>query len=127
MPSSEQAPASGTGSARAPGPRGSRRLRRLLLFLLVAGTAGTVSRAVSSHESSRTTPAGFGPGLLHGIIMPIALPALTAGADPIIYANLNTGRGYKLGYTLGVNGCGAVFFGTLYRRRRQYQNDRKTS
>ena len=33
------------------------------------------------------------------------------------YTPCNTGRGYKLGYTLGVNACGAAFFGLLYRRR----------
>lgn len=93
-------------------------------MIIIAGTVGSLSRAVSAHELKRTRPAGFAAGILHGIVMPISLPALVVGSDPVIYSPLNTGRPYKLGYTLGVNTCGAVFFGLLYRRRRQYQKDR---
>jgi hypothetical protein len=64
-------------------------------------------------------PAGFNRGLLHGILMPIALPNLLVGNDVPIYAAHNTGRLYKLGYTVGVNGCGALFFGFLYWRLRR--------
>ena len=48
--------------------------------------------------------------------MPMAMPALIAGKDMPIYAPQNTGRTYKLGYTMGVNGCGAVFFGVVFWR-----------
>jgi hypothetical protein len=48
--------------------------------------------------------------------MPCALPYLLAGWDLTIYAEVNSGRGYKLGYTLGVNGCGALFFGFVFWR-----------
>ena len=61
-------------------------------------------------------PAGFGRGLVHGVLMPIALPNLLFGSDVPIYAERNTGVPYKLGYTMGVNGCGALFFGALYWR-----------
>jgi len=44
------------------------------------------------------------------------LPALLLGQDAFIFATHHLGRSYKLGYTLGVNLCGAVFFGLLYRR-----------
>ena len=46
-------------------------------------------------------------GVLHGALMPLAWPNLLLGRDVTIYATDNTGRLYKLGYTLGVNGCGA--------------------
>ena len=58
--------------------------------------------------------AGFGYGLLHGAIMPMALPALVGGQDVAIYAEKNTGRTYKLGYTVGINLCGIVVFGTAF-------------
>lgn len=67
-------------------------------------------------DARRTEPAGFGRGLLHGAAMPLAWPGLLAGRDATIYADRNTGRTYKLGYTLGVNVCGALFFGWSYRR-----------
>jgi hypothetical protein len=57
---------------------------------------------------------GFSYGLLHGAIMPMALPALVAGQDVIIYAEKNTGRLYKLGYTIGINLCGLLVFGTAF-------------
>jgi hypothetical protein len=36
------------------------------------------------------------------------------GQDVPIYAPTNTGRGYKLGYIAGINGCGLVFFGLTF-------------
>ena len=54
--------------------------------------------------------------LLHGALMPLALPNLLVGRDVPIYAEHNTGRTYKLGYTAGVNGCGLLFFGFFFRR-----------
>lgn len=42
--------------------------------------------------------------------MPMAMPNLLVGLDASIYAPNNTGRGYKLGYTAGVNACGLIFF-----------------
>lgn len=64
-------------------------------------------------------PAGFWAGMAHGAVMPAAFPALILGRDVMIYAADNTGVPYKLGYTLGVNACGAVFFGLFYRRTRK--------
>lgn len=84
--------------------------------LAVAGAVGFLSGEVSRRETRRTEPAGFAAGLLHGAAMPCALPALLVGRDLILYAANNTGRGYKIGYTTGVNLCGAAFFGLLYRR-----------
>lgn len=48
--------------------------------------------------------------------MPGALPNLLVGNDIPIYAANNTGRTYKLGYTCGVNACGAIFFGLFFWR-----------
>jgi hypothetical protein len=61
-------------------------------------------------------PAGFVQGALHGALMPCQLPRLLVGYDVVIYAPHNTGRTYKLGYTVGVNGCGTIFFGLLFWR-----------
>lgn len=54
--------------------------------------------------------AGFRIGLLEGALMPAALPGLLRGQDVPIYAPNNIGRGYKIGYILGLNGCGTFFF-----------------
>lgn len=58
--------------------------------------------------------AGFAMGMLHGAMMPAAMPNLLAGVDVPIYAVDNNGIPYKLGYTLGVNLCGALFFGMIF-------------
>jgi hypothetical protein len=94
-------------------------LRVLLNVALVCVAAAIVSRTVSwamARDERRPEPAGFGRGLLHGAAMPLAWPGLLTGQDTTIYAERNEGRVYKLGYTLGVNLCGAVFFGWTYRR-----------
>lgn len=66
--------------------------------------------------------AGFYTGMLEGALMPAALPGLLGGKDVPIYAPNNDGRGYKIGYILGLNGCGTFFFGVAFwqpRRRRK--------
>lgn len=62
---------------------------------------------------------GFGYGMLHGALMPIALPSLVLGKDVPIYAAVNSGRLYKIGYICGINICGLVFFGPLFWRPKQ--------
>ena len=62
---------------------------------------------------------GFRLGVLHGALMPVALPALLMGRDVPIYAATNTGRIYKIGYIAGINLCGMVFFGAAFRQPRQ--------
>jgi hypothetical protein len=63
--------------------------------------------------------AGFRLGILHGALMPVALPSLLLGRDVPIYAALNQGRIYKLGYIAGINLCGLLFFGLAFRRPRK--------
>ena len=58
--------------------------------------------------------AGFRLGVLHGALMPVALPSLLLGKDVPIYAERNQGRSYKLGYIAGINACGFVFFGLAF-------------
>ena len=65
--------------------------------------------------------AGFPVGLLEGALMPAALPGLVAGKDVPIYAPNNLGRPYKIGYIVGLNTCGTLFFGVAFwqpRRRK---------
>ena len=57
---------------------------------------------------------GFGYGCVHGALMPMALPSLVMGNDVEIFAANNSGRGYKLGYIIGINLCGLVFFGSAF-------------
>jgi hypothetical protein len=64
-------------------------------------------------------PADFWLGVLHGGLMPVALPSLLFGKDVPIYAAHNTGRIYKLGYIAGINLCGLVFFGLAFRPPRR--------
>jgi len=62
---------------------------------------------------------GFRLGVLHGALMPVALPALLMGRDVPIYAATNAGRIYKVGYIAGINLCGLLFFGAAFRRPRR--------
>lgn len=58
--------------------------------------------------------AGFRIGLLEGALMPAALPGLLMGHDLPIYASNNSGRTYNIGYILGINACGTLFFGVAF-------------
>lgn len=64
----------------------------------------------------QAAPLGFGHGMLHGALMPMALPSLVLGQDVEIFAPNHNGRPYKLGYIVGINACGLVFFGIGFGR-----------
>ena len=97
---------------------------RLLVVLAFALTMGLVLNRSAAGVNGGEHPAGFARGLLHGALMPLALPGLLAGKDVAIYAANNAGRTYKLGYTTGVNACGAVFFGIFYWRVSRWRQRR---
>jgi hypothetical protein len=91
-------------------------LWRILMILIAAVAIGSVLNLLTRSSDNNAGPAGFGKGVLHGVLMPAALPNLLFGKDVSIYAPNNTGRTYKLGYTVGVNGCGLIFFGFFFWR-----------
>ena len=95
-----------------------------MCIVSLALLAGWLWRRADSQSSPDAPPAGFARGLLHGALMPCAMPQLLLGNDVPIYALRNTGVPYKLGYTVGVNVCGALFFGLLYRRLNRHLRTR---
>ena len=99
-------------------------LSRVLQALMVAFVLGWVLKHAAGMTEKGAGPAGFGRGLLHGALMPLALPNLLLGNDLTIYAEHNTGRAYKLGYTTGVNGCGLAFFGFFFWRVSRWRKSR---
>jgi hypothetical protein len=69
--------------------------------------------------------AGFHFGVIQGALMPAALPALLLGKDVPIYASANEGRPYKIGYILGINLCGTLFFGCAFWRPPKRGNEKR--
>jgi hypothetical protein len=78
--------------------------------LAFAWLCGVALRA----DSRLANPPGLFRGMLHGAVMPMAWPALLTGSNQEVYAEKNSGRMYKLGYSLGVNVSGLIFFGWLF-------------
>lgn len=99
-------------------------LRRLALLVALGFAIGFVLNRTSAALERQPEPAGFTRGIVQGALMPIALPNLAFGHDVAIYAARNTGRTYKLGYTLGVNTCGLIFFGFFFWRVRRVMKQR---
>ena len=99
-----------------PASRLLRVLRTIAGLVLLAVAIGWVLQRSAEALNRGQTRAGFGRGILHGALMPLALPNLLVGRDVPIYATHNTGVSYKLGYTAGVNACGALFFGFCFWR-----------
>ena len=99
-------------------------LRATAVILVAASISWALHRSMDS--LGRTArPAGFGQGVLQGALMPCAMPNLLLGQDVTIYAEHNVGRAYKLGYTVGVNGCGALFFGIFFWRVNRWMKRRQ--
>ena len=95
---------------------------RLAAILLLAFVIGWVLNRVAQQLDRNHRPAGFVRGLVQGALMPAAMPNLLIGHDVAIYAERNnTGVFYKLGYTMGVNVCGAIFFGMFYWRLKRWR------
>jgi hypothetical protein len=102
-----------------------KRILTRLLIVVIVTTVFSLTLDYSSESATGSQPAGFTKGLLHGALMPGAMPHLLFGHDVTIYAPNNTGRTYKLGYSAGVNGCGAIFFGLLYWRFNAWRKKRR--
>ena len=98
------------------GARAGKAFLRLLSILVLAALIGAILNRISAGMDHAFRPAGFTQGVLQGALMPMAMPNLLVGRDINIYSQNNTGVSYKLGYTTGVNSCGAIFFGLFFWR-----------
>jgi len=91
-------------------------LRKAIILVIVGFIFGSIYAWASPWAYPRDKPAGIVYGMAHGALMPMALPSLLMGKDVDIYAPNNSGRLYKIGYTIGINICGLVFFGSAFWR-----------
>ena len=127
IPQDAETPAE-AGASRSKTNRIARGVLRAAVLIFITFSFGWVLNKSASASSQNPAPAGFGRGMLHGALMPGAMPTLLLGRDVVIFAEHNTGRTYKLGYTVGVNACGAFFFGSFYWRlvrwRKKYGQQR---
>lgn len=91
-------------------------LRKIITLAVVTIVFGYVYGWAAPWAFPQKSTVGFGYGMLHGALMPIALPSLVVGRDVPIYDTENTGRFYKIGYICGINLCGIAFFGPMFWR-----------
>ena len=98
---------------------------KIAIFLIASVLLGWLYGWSSSRAFPQNKTFGFGYGMLHGALMPLALPSLLLGQDVEIYATDNSGRGYKIGYICGINVCGLAFFGPLFWRPKRGAADHK--
>jgi len=107
-PSPDQTPSSGRAH------RVKRLVVKITVLVLLGLTLGCAYDWAVPRIYGLDRVAGFRLGVLHGALMPVALPALLLGKDVPIYAPHNTGRIYKIGYIAGINLCGLLFFGSAF-------------
>jgi hypothetical protein len=91
-------------------------LKKVLTLVLAGVLLGWVYEWASGRLYQSERAAGLGRGMIHGALMPAALPSLLLGKDVPIFAEHHTGRWYKIGYIAGINLCGLLFFGLAFRR-----------
>lgn len=72
-------------------------IRKAAVLIVVTLVSGWLYGRASPWAFPKNRTAGFGYGMLHGALMPIALPSLVIGRDVPIYAADNSGRFYKIG------------------------------
>ncbi|MGH7952326.1 MAG: hypothetical protein ACREFE_10455 [Limisphaerales bacterium] len=94
-------------------------LKKIVAFLAITVLFGWFYGWATVRFFPANTKVGFGYGIVHGALMPLSLPSLLMGKDVTIYAADNSGRSYKLGYIVGIDVCGLVFFGPLFWRPKQ--------
>lgn len=100
-------------------------IRKVAVLVVVTLLFGWIYGWASPWAFPKNKTAGFGYGMLHGALMPIALPSLVIGRDVPIYAADNSGRFYKIGYICGINLCGLAFFGPIFWRPKSKTGDHK--
>ena len=93
--------------------------KKIVTFVIVTALFGWFYGCVSPRAFPKNKISGFGYGVLHGALMPLALPSLLLGQNVEIFATDNSGRFYKIGYICGINVCGLAFFGPLFWRPRR--------
>jgi len=98
-------------------------LTKIAIFLAISVSVGWAYSWAHANFYPEATRVGFVHGVVHGAMMPIALPSLVMGQDVKIYDENNTGRTYKLGYICGINACGLLFFGSVFWRPKRYADD----
>jgi hypothetical protein len=91
-------------------------IKKIAAFLIVSALVILFYGWVSPRAFPKNKNFGFGYGILHGALMPLALPSLILGQNVEIFATDNSGRTYKIGYICGINVCGIIFFGPLFWR-----------
>jgi hypothetical protein len=101
-------------------------LRRIATVLIASALLSWAYGWSLSRAYPKDKTFGFGYGMLHGALMPLALPGLVLGRDVEIYAADNSGRCYKIGYICGINVCGLAFFGSLFWRPKRAAADHKS-
>ena len=94
-----------------PSPRAKQVAVKATILILLGLLFGFAHGWAAKRFYSPERVAGFHSGVIQGALMPTAMPGLLMGNDLPIYAPNNTGRCYKIGFLLGVNTCGILFFG----------------
>lgn len=92
-------------------------LEKIAIFLATSVLLGWFYGWANGKFFPENVRVGFKHGIVHGALMPMALPSLVMGKDVKIYDDDNDGRAYKLGYIAGINLCGLVFFGSAFWKR----------
>jgi hypothetical protein len=110
-----------TAAATGAWPSRKKEIIARIIILTILGVALGMTHAWAAPRYYKPDhTAGFHLGLLEGMLMPAALPGLLTGHDLPIYAPNNAGRPYNIGYILGINTCGTIFFGIgLWQPRRR--------
>jgi hypothetical protein len=96
---------------RTPSPKAKEVAIKATILILLGLLFGFIHSWAAKRYYSPDRQAGFHLGVMQGALMPSALPGLLMGNDLPIYAPNNIGRGYKIGFLLGINACGTLFFG----------------
>src|ERR1039458_8156072 len=92
-------------------PRVSQQAFKIAALVLMSLALGFGYDRAAPGTYGPGAPAGFFGGMMHGALMPPALPALIFGKDLPIYARNNVGRGYNIGCIFGLNARRTRFFG----------------
>lgn len=101
-------------------------VRKGITLAVVTVAFGWLYGWASPWAFPKNRTADFKYGALHGVLMPLSLPALVIGRDVPIYDADNTGRSYKIGFICGINVCGLFFFGAAFRRPATSTNSDKS-
>lgn len=100
---------------------------KIILLSLVLFVVASCAKQQDLSNCLTGEPDSFFPGLIHGLISPIAFISMLLGDDVTIYSANNDGKWYALGFIIGTGGFTKLidFIKDIFKEKKDDKSNKK--